>query len=102
MRTRFAAIIAALLILAPGIVSAQEHAWCGPEKVIVFTQPNCVYCDMTIKFLNSIGVQAITVDYRSNAESYAATRTGTPVVKLANGYIYGYNQRAMRAAWCVE
>ncbi len=102
MRTRFTAIIAALLILAPGTALAQEHAWCGPEKVIVFTQPNCVYCDMTITFLNRIGVRVVAMDYRTSSESYAATRTGTPVVKLASGYIFGYNLRAMRAAWCVE
>lgn len=41
---------------------------------VIYTKPQCVQCDMTIKLMNKLGVKYHTVDLSTNEEALATVK----------------------------
>jgi len=67
------------------------------KKVIVYSTPTCMYCNMLKAYFEEKGVEYENVDVQANPERgremvEATGQMGVPVTKIGDEYIIGFNQ----------
>ena len=67
------------------------------KKVIVYSTPTCMYCNMLKAYFEEKGVEYENIDVQADPERgremvEATGQMGVPVTKIGEEYIVGFNQ----------
>ncbi len=67
------------------------------KKVIVYSTPTCMYCNMLKAYFEEKGVEYENIDVQADPERgremvEATGQMGVPVTKIGDEYIVGFNQ----------